>query len=327
VASLRVPAASLEPPTRLAHHAEVLARIRAAVGRVIRGKPEAIELLLLTLLAGGHALVEDVPGVGKTTLAKALARVFDVGFSRVQFTPDLLPADITGTYVLSPRDGTFALRAGPVFANVVLADEINRASPRTQSALLEAMSEAQVTVDGTTYPLVAPFFVFATQNPHEFAGTYPLPEAQLDRFLVCIAIGYPSEDEELSMLYARQREEPLDRLSALATREDLTAIQTAVQNVEVKPAVGRYLLSVVAATRGHKDVVLGASPRGALALFRASQARAYLAGRAYVSPDDVQFLAVPVLAHRIVLTPEARYGGRGADGVLRDVVQSLRIPV
>ena len=210
---------------------------------------------------------------------------------------------------------------------MLLADEINRASPRTQSALLEAMSEAQVTIDGTTYPLVAPFFVFATQNPHEFAGTYPLPEAQLDRFLVCIAIGYPSEDEELSMLYARQREEPLDRLSALATREDLTEIQIAVQNVEVKPAVGRYLLSVVSATRGHKDVVLGASPRGALALFRAAQARAYLSGRVYVSPDDVQALARPVLAHRILLTPEARYGGRGADGVLRDVVQSLRIPV
>ncbi len=210
---------------------------------------------------------------------------------------------------------------------MLLADEINRASPRTQSALLEAMSEAQVTVDGTTYPLAAPFFVFATQNPHEFAGTYPLPEAQLDRFLVCIAIGYPSEDEELSMLYARQREEPLDELGAIATREDLVEIQTAVQNVEVKPAVGRYLLSVVAGTRGHKDVVLGASPRGALALFRASQARAYLSGRNYVSPDDVQSLAGPVLAHRIALTPEARYGGRGADGVLKDVVQSLRIPM
>jgi MoxR-like ATPase len=297
------------------------------VGRVIRGKPDAIELLLLTILAGGHALVEDVPGVGKTTLAKALARVFQVGFSRVQFTPDLLPTDILGSLVLDPTEGSFSFHRGPIFTNVLLADEINRASPRTQSALLEAMSEAQVTVDGTTYPLDPPFFVFATQNPHEFSGTYPLPEAQLDRFLIRIAVGYPGVDEELAMLYARQRDEPLDELVALASRDDLEAIQIAVRNVEVKPAVGRYLLGVVSATRAHKDVVLGASPRGTLSLFRAAQARAYLSGRAYVSPDDVQALAAPVLAHRITLTPEARYGGRGPEGVLIDVLQNLRVPV
>ncbi len=308
-------------------HRELLKEIRVAVGRVIRGKADAIELLLLTLLAGGHALVEDVPGVGKTTLAKALARVFQVGFSRVQFTPDLLPTDILGSLVLDPAQGSFSFHRGPIFTNVLLADEINRASPRTQSALLEAMSESQVTVDGTTYPLAPPFFVFATQNPHEFSGTYPLPEAQLDRFLIRIAVGYPGADEELAMLYARQRDEPLDELVALASREDLEAIQTAVRNVEVKPAVGRYLLGVVAATRGHKDVVLGASPRGTLSLFRAAQARAYLSGREYVSPDDIQALAAPVLAHRITLTPEARYGGRGAEGVLSDVLQNLRIPV
>ncbi len=246
-------------------------------------------------------------------------------------TPDLLPADILGSLVLDPTHGSFSFHRGPIFTNVLLADEINRASPRTQSALLEAMSEAQVTVDGTIstrWPRRSSSSLL-TQNPHEFAGTYPLPEAQLDRFLVCVSIGYPSEDEELSMLYARQREEPLERLKPLATREDLAAIQTAVQNVDVKAPVGRYLLAVVAGTRGHRDVVLGASPRGALAFFRASQARAYLNGRLYVSPDDIQALAGPVLAHRIVLTPEARYGGRGADGVspLRDVVQSLRIPV
>ncbi len=298
-----------------------------AVGRVIRGKPDAIELLLLTLLAGGHALVEDVPGVGKTTLAKALARVFQVGFSRVQFTPDLLPTDILGSLVLDPAEGSFSFHRGPIFTNVLLADEINRASPRTQSALLEAMSEAQVTVDGTTYPLAPPFFVFATQNPHEFSGTYPLPEAQLDRFLIRIAVGYPGAEEELAMLYARQRDELLDELVALASRDDLEAIQTAVRNVDVKPAVGRYLLAVVAATREHKDVVLGASPRGTLSLFRASQARAYLSGREYVSPDDIQALAAPVLAHRITLTPEARYGGRGAEGVLSEVLQNLRTPV
>jgi MoxR-like ATPase len=328
VVSSRAPAPS--PPaagTLSRRQSELLTEIRTAVGRIIRGKPEAIELLLLALLAGGHALVEDVPGVGKTTLAKALARVFQVGFSRVQFTPDLLPADILGSLVLDPTRGSFSFHRGPIFTNVLLADEINRASPRTQSALLEAMSEAQVTVDGTTYPLAPPFFVFATQNPHEFAGTYPLPEAQLDRFLVRIAIGYPAEDEELSMLYARQREEPLDRLAPLASHDDLMDMQAAVQDVEVKPAVGRYLLSVVAATREHKDVVLGASPRGTLSLFRAAQARALLHGRAYVSPDDVQALAGPVLAHRIVLTPEARYGGRGAEGVLRDTLQSLRVPI
>jgi MoxR-like ATPase len=308
-------------------HRELLKEIRAAVGRVIRGKPDAIELLLLTMLAGGHALVEDVPGVGKTTLAKALARVFQVGFSRVQFTPDLLPTDILGSLVLDPSEGTFSFHRGPIFTNVLLADEINRASPRTQSALLEAMSESQVTIDGTTYPLAPPFFVFATQNPHEFSGTYPLPEAQLDRFLIRIAVGYPGVDEELAMLYARQRDEPLDELVALASREDLEAIQTAVRNVEVKPAVGRYLLAVISATREHKDVVLGASPRGTLSLFRATQARAYLSGRAYVSPDDVQALAGPVLAHRITLTPEARYGGRGPEGVLTDVLQNLRVPV
>jgi MoxR-like ATPase len=325
VLSSRVPADSA--PSLLRRESELLNEIRTAVGRVIRGKPEAIELLLLALLAGGHALVEDVPGVGKTTLAKALARVFQVGFSRVQFTPDLLPADILGSLVLDPAVGSFSFHRGPIFTNVLLADEINRASPRTQSALLEAMSEAQVTVDGTTYPLSAPFFVFATQNPHEFSGTYPLPEAQLDRFLVRVAIGYPSADEELSMLYARQREDPLERLVALASRDDLAAIQSSVHGIEVKPAVGRYLLTVVAATREHKDVALGASPRGSLALFRAAQARAYLNGRPYVSPDDVQALVGPVLGHRIVLTAEARYGGRGATEVLEDVVRSVRVPI
>jgi MoxR-like ATPase len=296
------------------------------VGEVIVGKPEAVELLLTAVLAGGHVLVEDVPGVGKTTLAKAIARVFHVEFSRVQFTPDLLPADIVGSPVLDPRSGSFSFHKGPVFTHVLLADEINRASPRTQSALLEAMSEAQVTVDGTCYRLEPPFFVFATQNPHEFSGTYPLPEAQLDRFLVRVALGYPSEAAELDMLYARQTRDPLDGLDPIATRDDLLAMQAAVREVEVKPAVGRYLLSLVTATRGHAEVVLGASPRGALALFRAAQARAYAQGRGYVTPDDVQQLAAPVLGHRLALTPEARYGGRGAARVLDDVMRGLRVP-
>jgi len=311
---------------REAHH-ELIGRIRSAVSGVIQGKPEAVELLLLAVLAGGHVLVEDVPGVGKTTLAKAIARVLQIEFSRVQFTPDLLPTDILGSLVLDPRLGSFTFQRGPIFTNVLLADEINRASPRTQSALLEAMSEAQVTVDGTTYPLPPPFLVFATQNPHEFSGTYPLPEAQLDRFLVRISIGYPDEDAELAMLFSRQHKDPLAQLAAIASAEDLAAIQRAVRGVEVKPAVGRYLLSISAATRTHPDVALGASPRGTLSLFRASQARAYIHGRDYVSPDDVQAVCVPVLGHRIALTPEARYGGRGVAGVLSDVVGSVRVPL
>ena len=320
-AALRSP--SEAPPT--AYH-ELLAEIRRAVGLVIQGKPEAIELLLIAILAGGHVLVEDVPGVGKTTLAKAMAKVFRVAFSRVQFTPDLLPTDIIGSLVLDPGQGSFSFHKGPIFTNVLLADEINRASPRTQSALLEAMSEAQVTVDGVTHPLQAPFFVFATQNPNEFSGTYPLPEAQLDRFLVRIAVGYPDPAAELAMLYARQHEDPLSNLPRLASVDDLSAMQAAVREVEVKPAVGRYLLALVAATRAHEDVLLGASPRGAVALFRASQARAFAEGRSYVSPDDVQALAVPVLSHRLALHPEARYGGRGARAVLEAVVQSVRVP-
>jgi MoxR-like ATPase len=322
---MTVPSRPVVPSTLAAHH-ELLERIRAAVGRVIQGKPEAIELLLLAVLAGGHVLVEDVPGVGKTTLAKAIARVFQVGFSRVQFTPDLLPTDILGSLVLDPREGSFPFHRGPIFTNVLLADEINRASPRTQSALLEAMSEAQVTVDGTTYPLSPPFFVFATQNPHEFSGTYPLPEAQLDRFLLRVGIGYPAADAELSMLYARQHEEPLDALAPLATGEDLAAIQAAVRNVEVETGCGP-----LSARRGGGDArAQGRGPRGqpsgALSLFPRRTSAPYASGRAYVSPDDVWFAGArpraPHCAH-----PEARYGGRGAAGVLDDVVRTLACPV
>jgi MoxR-like ATPase len=318
------PSSSLEH--ELESHRALLSRIRAGVARVVVGKPEAIELLLTAILAGGHVLLEDVPGVGKTTLAKAIARVFDVEFSRVQFTPDLLPADIVGSPVLDPRTGTFTFHRGPVFTHVLLADEINRASPRTQSALLEAMSEAQVTVDGTTYPLAPPFFVVATQNPHEFSGTYPLPEAQLDRFLLRVSLGYPAESAELDMLHARRNEDPLDRLQPVASHAELVAMQAAVRDVEMTPAVGRYLLGVVTGTRGHADVMLGASPRATLALFRAARARAYLAGRSYVSPDDVRALAEPVLGHRVALTPEARYGGGGSGRVLGDILRGLRVP-
>jgi len=317
----------MSAPTQATTFEPLLARLRAQLGQVIQGKPEAIELLLVGLLGGGHVLVEDVPGVGKTTLSKALARCLSMQFSRVQFTPDLLPADILGARVLDPRQGTFSFHRGPIFTNVLLADEINRASPRTQSALLEAMSESQTTIDGETHALPRPFFVLATQNPHEFSGTYPLPEVQLDRFLLRMSVGYPSAEAELAMLYARQIADPLTSVETVASASDLLAMQEAARQVEVKPPVGRYLLAITAATRGHKDLALGASPRGALALFRAAQARAFLAGRAFVSPGDIQALAAPVLAHRIQLTPEARYAGRGADAILADALRAVRVPL
>lgn len=306
--------------------AELLDRIRSALGAVIHGKAEVIELLLVAVLGGGHALVEDVPGVGKTTLAKALARVFRIGFARVQFTPDLLPADILGAQVLSPKDGSFSFHRGPVFTNVLLADEINRASPRTQSALLEAMNEAQATIDGVTYELPKPFFVVATQNPVDYQGTYPLPEAQLDRFLVRIGVGYPPPAAELEMLFARQRKNPLDAIEPVADEGELLAMQAEVRDVEVKEPVAKYMLRVVAATRDDAKIELGASPRAALALFRAAQARALLQRRAYVTPDDVQALAAPVLAHRVLLTTQARYGGTSRESVLAAILARLEVP-
>ncbi|HEY4015847.1 MAG TPA: MoxR family ATPase [Polyangiaceae bacterium] len=306
--------------------AELLHRLRRALGAVIHGKPEVIELLLVGVLGGGHVLVEDVPGVGKTTLAKALARTFRIAFTRVQFTPDLLPADILGAQVLSPRDGTFSFHRGPVFTNVLLADEINRASPRTQSALLEAMNEAQATVDGVTHALPRPFFVLATQNPVDYQGTYPLPEAQLDRFLVRIGVGYPAPAAELDMLFKRQRGNPLDAVEAVADETQLLALQAEVREVVVKESVARYLLRVVAATRDDKSLELGASPRASLAFFRASQARALLAGRAYVTPEDVQALAAPVLGHRVLLTTQARYSGTLRESVLAAIVARLEVP-
>jgi MoxR-like ATPase len=292
----------------------------------MHGKSEVIDSLLVGVIGGGHVLIEDVPGVGKTTIAQALARAFGITFTRVQFTPDLLPTDILGAQVLNPRDGTFAFHRGPVFTNVLLADEINRASPRTQSALLEAMNEAQATVDGVTHPLPQPFFVLATQNPVDYQGTYPLPEAQLDRFLLRIGVGYPPADDELKMLYARQRENPLSRVVAVCTKDDLLGLQAAAREVEVKEPVAKYLLRIVGRTRDHADIALGVSPRGALAFFRAAQARALLMGRVYVSPEDVQALAAPVLAHRIGLTTQARYGGTTSESVIRAIVAAVNVP-
>jgi MoxR-like ATPase len=306
---------------------DTLGRIREALGRVIQGKTAAIDLVLVALLAGGHVLIEDAPGVGKTTLAKALARTFSVSFSRVQFTPDLLPSDILGSRVLDPRAGTFSFSPGPVFTNVLLADEINRASPRTQAALLEAMSESQATIDGVTHPLPPPFFVVATQNPVEFHGTYPLPEAQLDRFMIRVGMGYPARDAELAMLIARQHADPLDSVEPIAGAETLRSMQSSVRDVVVKEPVARFLLEIVALTRDLPELVLGVSPRGSLALYRACQARAHLDGRSYVTPADVQELAVPVLSHRIALATEARYAGRSEQAVVEELLRRVPVPL
>ena len=303
-----------------------LARLRSALGPILEGKGDVIDLVLVGVLAGGHVLLEDVPGVGKTTLAKGIARVFDVEFARVQFTPDLLPSDILGTQILNPREGTFSFHKGPIFTNVLLADEVNRASPRTQSALLEAMNESQATLDGVTHRLPQPFFVIATQNPADFSGTYPLPEAQLDRFLLRVSIGYPSHEAELRMLFAHQRSVPLDAITAGATRDEWIALQSQVRDVLVKENVARYLLRIVAQTRESPDLELGVSPRGALALFRAAQARAVLQGRTYASPDDVQTLAASVLAHRVRLSAQARHGGRTEATLVESIVRATEIP-
>jgi MoxR-like ATPase len=304
----------------------IVEALQATLGTVILGKPEAIDLLIVGLLSGGHVLIEDVPGVGKTTLAKALARAMDMQFSRVQFTPDLLPADILGTNVLDPKNGTFTFQPGPVFAHLLLADEINRASPRTQSALLEAMNERQVTTDGVTRPLPSPFFVVATQNPVDYQGTYPLPEAQLDRFLLRARVGYPDEDDELGILFDRQHSDPIDTVRQVADIEALLTVQARVRQVKVEPDVARYLLRLVRATRSHPDLEVGVSPRGALALFRASQARALMVGRDWVGPADVQALAGPVLEHRMLLTSQARYSGRSRGDIVGAIVSEQDVP-
>lgn len=300
--------------------------LKANLGRVIQGKPESIDLLVIALAANGSVLMEDVPGVGKTTFAKALARSIDAEMNRVQFTPDLLPADILGASVYNPTDGKFTFRKGPIFCNVLLADEINRASPRTQSALLEAMNEWQATIEGERHALPEPFLVIATQNPIEFHGTYPLPEAQLDRFLMQINLGYPSPEAEVAILHAQARSHPVDSLSPVLSKADIVALQTQVREVSVSGPVSRYIVEIVNATRNDDRLKVGVSPRGSLMLFRAAQSSALCGGRDYVLPDDVQRLAVPVLAHRIVLTSKARYGGNGKTEVIADVINSVKVP-
>ncbi len=300
--------------------------LRRNLAAVIRGKSDSIDLLLTAVMAGGHTLLEDVPGLGKTTLGKAFARSVSLQFTRVQFTPDLLPADIVGSQVLQPESGSFHFQSGPIFTQVLLADEINRASPRTQSALLEAMSEGQVTVDGVSYPLPQPFIVIATQNPVDFQGTYPLPEAQLDRFLLRFSLGYPPAEVELEVLEAHRRAQPVDAVQPVADEAALLAARSEVQQVEVRPLVARYLMRVVQATREHPQLELGVSTRGALSWYRAAQALAWLDGRGWVSPDDLQRLAVPCLAHRVVPTPQARYGGTSMPALIQGLLEATPVP-
>lgn len=304
----------------------LLASLADSLGRVIQGKREALELVLCCCAAGGHILLEDIPGTGKTTLAKALAVSMGCDFKRIQFTPDLLPGDIVGTSVFDPESRRFGFRPGPVFTNVLIADEINRASPRTQSALLEALSEQQVSVDGQTRPLPAPFLCIATQNPIEFHGTYPLPEASLDRFTAQLTLGYPPEAAELAILMALRGRHPLDDLSAVTTRAEVVALQGAVDAVALEETVGGYLLALARGTRSHPSVRLGVSMRGALQLSRLARARALLRGRDYVLPDDLKALAVPALAHRLVLDTRARYAGADKSGVIDDVVAQTPLP-
>jgi MoxR-like ATPase len=306
--------------------AEKLSSLQTQLGRVILGKPEAIQHVLVALLAGHHLLMEDVPGVGKTTLAKALARCFSGEFRRVQFTPDLLPADILGSSVYSPRDGTFTFKEGPVFANVLLADEINRASPRTQSALLEAMSEGQVSSEGVTRVLPSPFLVLATQNPVEFHGTYPLPEAQLDRFGLRIGLGYPAAEQEVDVLFSQAERHPLESVTPLLSAADVVSLQAESRRVRVDRSLGRYMVALAEATRRHPSVRLGCSPRGTLALFRAAQARALVEGRAFVVPEDVKTQGVPVLAHRLGLETKARYTGVSKEDIVGEVLESVPVP-
>ncbi|URM91697.1 MoxR family ATPase [Streptomyces sp. MRC013] len=301
-------------------------RVRRSVEGVIEGKPEVVGLSLTVLLAEGHLLIEDVPGVGKTMLAKALARSIDCSVRRIQFTPDLLPSDITGVSVYDQQRREFEFKPGAIFSQIVIGDEINRASPKTQSALLESLEERQVTVDGRSYELPSPFMVVATQNPVEMEGTYPLPEAQRDRFMARVSIGYPSAEAELRMLDTHGEASPLDGIQPVAHAHDVVKLIDAVRGVHVAESVRRYAVDLVGATRTHPDLRLGASPRATLHLLRAAKAAAALGGRAYTLPDDVQALAVPVLAHRLLPTAQAQLNRRTAEQVVADILQRTPVP-
>ena len=307
--------------------AETAARLRENIQKVIVGKADVIDLALVAMVCEGHLLLEDVPGTGKTTLAKTIAASLGCSFRRVQFTPDLLPSDLTGIYYFNQRSQEFEFRPGPLMAQILLADEINRATPRTQSALLEAMQERQGTVDIATHALPRPFLVMATQNPIELEGTFPLPEAQLDRFLMKVALGYPDAADENAMLVRFERDDPLDTLSAVVGPDDILAMQSDVRRVRVEASVRQYVVDVCRATRQHADILLGASPRATLALYRVCQARAAIAGRDFVIPDDVKAMSAHVLTHRLVVNPQTRLRGRTPEDVVGEVVNTVRVPV
>ncbi|QBD80982.1 MoxR family ATPase [Ktedonosporobacter rubrisoli] len=306
---------------------DAMRALRHNVGQVIIGKEQVIDLLMVALLCEGHVLFEDVPGIGKTTLAKALARSLGCTFQRIQFTPDLLPSDITGITFYNQKKGEFEFRPGPLLTQVVLADEINRATPRTQSALLEAMEERQISVERETLQLPRPFMVIATQNPIELEGTFPLPEAQLDRFLMRLRLDYPSHAEERLILQRFKEGQPLQDLTPVLSAEALQSLQKLIRQVHVEPSIENYIVELLRATRTHSAVELGASPRGTLALYRASQAYAAIQGRHYVIPDDVKHVALPVLAHRIIPTSQSRLHGRVMEQIVTDILSSVAVPV
>ena len=297
------------------------------LGRVLHAPPETLRLCVLCLISEGHLILEDFPGVGKTMLAKAIARSLDASFSRMQFTPDLLPSDVTGVNVFDQRSNEFEFKPGPVFANLLLVDEINRASPKTQAALLECMQEQQVTIDGVSYELARPFMVMATQNPIEYEGTYPLPEAQLDRFTMRISIGYPPLAEEAQMLTEQTADPPLDALEPVATAADAIALADDAKGIYVEDSLNRYVVALLRSTRGDSRLYLGASPRAGIALLRVAKARALGAGRAFLEPDDVKAVAVAVLAHRLILAPEARSSGLTGEQIVRETLEKTPVPV
>jgi MoxR-like ATPase len=332
-ASPSVTSATLEATGASPNHddsaiGQLIERLHANIASVVLGKPEVIRTLLVGLIAEGHLLIEDVPGIGKTLLAKALAFSLGNTFHRIQFTPDLLPSDLIGTSIYHQASGEFIFKPGPLFAQVILADEINRTTPRTQSALLEAMNDRQVTVDGKTWPLGPPFMVLATQNPYEFEGTYPLPESQLDRFLMRLRVGYPERDAEKDILVRHREGEPVNRLQAVLSTDQVVAMQHAARRVRVDDALNDYILDLVSATRDHAEIYLGASTRASLGLYRAAQALALLEGRNYVVPDDIKTLAAPVLAHRLLTKSFRRAGQRDSgESIVSDIVQKVAIPI
>ena len=313
-------------PSTVSTIQEMSNRVKEKIKKVIIGKRQTIEMVVIGLLCQGHILIEDVPGVGKTVLARSLAKSLGLSFSRIQFTPDMLPSDVTGVSIFNQETRQFEFRPGPIMAQVVLADEINRATPKTQAALLEAMEERQVTVDGISHQLPKPFLVMATQNPIEYEGTFPLPEAQLDRFLMRIRLGYPSLNDEVKILEVQQLRHPIDDLKPVVELDELLQLQEAIKSVYVAPALKKYMVELTRATRESSDVYLGASPRGSLGLFRSSQARAAMHGRDYVLPDDVKYLAEYVLSHRMVVQPAARLRNLAADQIVKENLSILPVP-